>query len=114
MVRARHDAGQATLELVLGLPLVVAALLACVQVFVAAHTGLLAHDAALAALRAHRAGDDAERAARAVLGPDRVAGLRLRTDDDESTVEVDVPRLLPLPEVVLTVRRTVTAGPEVR
>lgn len=108
----RRDTGQATLELAACLPFVLAAMLACVQVFVAVQTGILADQAALAVLRAHRAGADVDVAARAVLGPQLGADLVVRVDDEESTVEVRMPALLPLPDALLTVQRSVSVGPE--
>ena len=86
----RSDSGQATVELVALLPILVVVVLAAWQVAVAGHAVWSAGAAARSAARAHAVGADAAGAARRLL-PRRVrAHARVRTGDD-GEVRVDVP-----------------------
>ncbi len=91
----RGTRGQATVEALGVLPLLVALLLAVAQAATAAWASLAAHDAARAAARAASLGGDAPAVARAALP----ASLRARADvvltGDAVRVAVRPPRLVP-------------------
>ena len=91
----RSARGQATVELVALLPVLVAIALGVWQVAVAGHAVWAAGAAARAAARAEAVGGSAERAARRLL-PARVRGeARVRpADDGEVRVEVPIPAVL--------------------
>ncbi len=85
-----RDAGQATVELVVLLPVIAVVLLGAWQVAVAGHAVWSASAAARAAARAEAVGGDADRAARRLL-PARVRrAARVRVGED-GEVRVDVP-----------------------
>lgn len=95
--RARHESGQAAVELVAILPLLAIAVAALWQCVLAGETGWLAATAARSAARAQAVGGDAESAARRVLPARLEAGLRVRTLADGSVrVRVPVPLALGL------------------
>ena len=87
--------GQASVELVAVLPLVVAALLAACQVAIAGHASWAAAGAARAAARASAVGGDAQLAARRALPShlDRGARVRVRAAG-QVEVRLVVPSLL--------------------
>lgn len=90
-----NESGQATVELVAVLPLVVLVALALWQAVVAGQAASLAGSAARAAARAHALGADAPLAARAVLPPALKHGLRVSARRDGSVrVVVRVPAVL--------------------
>lgn len=80
--RAASERGQATVELVGVLPLVVVLGFAVWQAAVAGQALWMAGAAARAAARAAAIGTDPEAAARAVLPPRLEDGLRVRARDD--------------------------------
>jgi hypothetical protein len=95
MDRARHEEGQASVELVALLPLLV--LLACAawQTVVAGQAAWMAGAAARDAARAQALGRDPAAAARAALPPRLRAGLRVTGDaEDGVRVRVVVPVVL--------------------
>ena len=93
----RSRRGQATVELVALLPLIVAVLLAAWQVVLAAHTAWSARAAARAVARAHEVGGRELAAARAVLPPalDRRVTIAKPDRDGRAVVRVRVPSVLP-------------------
>jgi hypothetical protein len=93
----RRDRGQATVELIALLPLLVAGLLAAWQVVLAAHTAWSAHAAARAVARAHEVGSDELAAARRALPPslDRRVRIAAPDADGRAVVRVRVPPVLP-------------------
>jgi Flp pilus assembly protein TadG len=97
---ARHQGGQATVELVAVVPLIVLAGAACVQVGLAAHAWGAARDAARAGARAALVEAPTRAAARRVLGESLARGAVVRTltgrDGTERVdVRVAVPMILP-------------------
>ncbi len=97
---AWRQRGQASVELVALLPLVVLLGAVVVQVGLAAHAWGAARDAARAGARAHMVGAPARDAARRVLGAslgrDATVTVRRRPDGSERIdVKVRVPMLLP-------------------
>src|SRR3954453_11240744 len=86
----RGEHGQASVELVALLPLVVAGLLACWQVVLVAHTLWSAHAAARAAARAGAIGRDELAAARAALPSSLDHRIDVRDADAEGRVPVAV------------------------
>ncbi len=93
----RRESGQAAVELVALLPLVVAGLLGVWQVVLAAHTAWSAHAAARAVARAHAVGGDELAAARGVLPPslDRRVTIGDADKAGRAVVRVRVPSVLP-------------------
>jgi TadE-like protein len=90
-----NESGQATVELVAVLPLVVLVTLALWQAVVAGQAASLAGSAARAAARAQALGTDAPAAARAVLPRALQPGLRVTARGDGSVrVAVGVPAVL--------------------
>jgi hypothetical protein len=89
--------GQATVELVALLPLLVAGLLGAWQVVLAAHTAWSAHAAVRAVARAHAVGGNELRAARAALPSSLDRRVVIEPEDGEgrSVVRVRVPSVLP-------------------
>jgi ApbE superfamily uncharacterized protein (UPF0280 family) len=88
--------GQATVELVAVVPLVVLLLALAWQLAVVGQTAWAAHAAARAAARAHAVGGDELRAARATLPPHLDRRLTvLEARGDEVGVRVRVPILVP-------------------
>ncbi len=83
------ERGQATIETVVLLPLVLACLLAAAQGVTAAWASVEAADAARAAVRAALVGGDAARTARAALPPALRRTARVRVTAD-GRVRVDV------------------------
>jgi hypothetical protein len=86
----RSAAGQATVELVVLLPVIVVIALGVWQVAVAGHAVWAAGAAARAAARAEAVGGDPERAARRLL-PARVRSVARVRAVDGGEVRVDVP-----------------------
>ncbi len=93
----RGEHGQASVELVALLPLLVAGLLACWQVVLVAHTLWSTHAAARAAARADAVGGDRLAAARASLPSSLDARVAVRAADGDGRVPVAVriPTVLP-------------------
>src|SRR4051812_15868029 len=93
----RGEQGQAAVELVALLPLVVAGLLACWQVVLVGHTLWSAHAAARAAARADAVGSDGLAAARAALPASLDGRVHVRPADGDGRVPVSVriPSVLP-------------------
>lgn len=99
MLAPRHvhgSRGQAAVEVVALLPLLVAGLAGSWQVVLAAHAGWSASAAARAAARAHAVGGEELAAARAALPPslDRRVHVRL-PDGGGVAVDVEIPTILP-------------------
>jgi hypothetical protein len=103
LVRARRAAadagGQATVELVVLLPCLVALLAALWQLALLGYAHWAAGAAARAAARAHAVGSDPARAARAHLAASLERGLRVSATDGDARVAVRVPRLPGLPSL---------------
>src|SRR5262249_44569476 len=94
--RARSASGQASVELVAALPVVVVIIALAWQAVLAGQAVWHARVAARAAARAHALGTDAERAARAHLPPGLERGLRVATRaDGDVHVSIRVPSVLP-------------------
>jgi hypothetical protein len=94
------EAGQATVELVAVLPVLVALLVGVWQAALAGHAAWAAAAAARAAARAHAVGADAREAARAHLPSSLERGLRLTTTaDGDVRVSVRIPALPGLPSL---------------
>jgi hypothetical protein len=96
-VTVRKDqSGQAAVELVAVLPLLIALLAGACQVALVGHAAWSAGAAARAAARAHALGRDPRAAARAHLPPGLERGLSVRdaARSDEVTVTVRVPSLI--------------------
>jgi hypothetical protein len=95
MPKAASERGQATVELVGVLPLVVVLGFAVWQAAVAGQALWMAGAAARAAARAAAVGTDPEAAARAVLPPRLEDGLRVRARDDGAVrVTVRIPAVV--------------------
>jgi pilus assembly protein CpaE len=93
----RGRSGQAAVELVALLPLVVAGLAAVVQVAIAGHAAWAAAQAASAAARAHAVGLDPVAAARSSLPPHLERRLRIRRENGGTVaVTLAVPVVLPV------------------
>ena len=94
--RAATDAGQASVELVVLLPVIVLVLAIAFQALLAGQAVWEARVAARAAARAHAFGADASAAARSHLRPRLERGLRVRTGDDgDVRVSIRIPTVLP-------------------
>jgi Flp pilus assembly protein TadG len=92
------ESGQATVELVALLPVLVAVLAALWQVVLAGHAVWAATTAARAAARAHAVGADPRDAARAHLPGSLERGLRVTTEPEgEVEIAVRIPSLPGLP-----------------
>jgi Flp pilus assembly protein TadG len=93
--------GQATVELVVLLPCLVAVLAALWQLALVGYASWAVHAAARAAARAHAVGADPARAARAHLDGSLERGLRVTSSagDGDVRVAVRVPRLPGLPSL---------------
>lgn len=107
-MRARRaaDGGNAIVEFALWLPIVLLALVSCIQLAAALYDVRAAEDAARVALRAQQTGGDPERAARGALG-----GRDVEVTAGEGVVHVVLPvrKVVPwLPESISSV--TGTAG----
>ena len=95
---ASGQAGQATVELVALLPLLVVVLAGAWQAVLAGHAAWAATTAARAAARAHAVGADATRAARTHLPGSLERGLRVTAGSDgDVQVRVRIPSLPGLP-----------------
>jgi hypothetical protein len=93
--RPLPDGGQASVELVALLPLLVAVLALAWQVLLAAHAAWAAGVAARAAARAHAVGADAAAAARAHLPRSLEGGLRVAARGDGGvTVSLRIPAVM--------------------
>lgn len=86
----RNDEGQATVELVALLPVVVVVAALLWQIAVVGETLWAATAAARAAARVHAVGGDADKTARRRLPAQLAAKARVRADED-GTVRVTVP-----------------------
>ena len=96
--RAGGEAGQATVELVALLPLLVVVLAGAWQAVLAGHAAWAASAAARAAARAHAVGTDPTRAARTHLPGSLERGLRVTAGSDgDVEVRVRIPSLPGLP-----------------
>src|SRR3954462_14385040 len=91
---ARGEDGQASVELVAVLPVLVAIVLLAWQAVVAGEAWWLTGAAAREAARASAVGGDAAAAARGVLPPGLRAGARVRPDGGGVAVRVEVPTVL--------------------
>ena len=90
-----RESGQAAVELVALLPLLVLIALALWQLAVAGQAAWLAASAARAAARAHAVGADEAAAARGVLPRRLESGLRVRAGEDGSvTLRLAVPSVV--------------------
>lgn len=102
----RRCGGQAAVELVVLLPLILIGAATCLQLMLAAHAGWSASAAARAAARAHAVGGEELRAARRAL-PDSLE-RHLEVEDSDSggvVVRVRIPTVVPgLPLGALTAR----------
>jgi hypothetical protein len=86
------DSGQASVELVVLIPVVAMLAFAAWQVIVAGHAAWVVAGAARAAARAEAVGGDPADAARRALPSSLERGLKVTTDDDgKATVAVGVP-----------------------
>jgi hypothetical protein len=94
MARCTRQAGQASVETVVLLPLVVLVGALLWQAVVAGQALWLSSAAARAAARAAAVGADAEAAARAALPPRLESGLHVREQGDGVGVAVRVPSVL--------------------
>jgi hypothetical protein len=94
MVDGRREGGQASVEMVALLPLVVLVGALLWQVVVAGQALWLSGAAARAAARAAAVGADAEGAAKAALPPGLQPGLRVRQVGDGVGVAVRVPSVV--------------------
>jgi hypothetical protein len=96
MPSRRSDSGQATVELVALLPVVLAVLAVALQALLAGQAVWEARVAARAAARAHAFGADAKAAARSHLRPRLERGLRVRTwTGGDVRVSVRIPSVVP-------------------
>jgi hypothetical protein len=96
MPSRRSESGQAAVELVALLPVVLAVLAVTLQALLAGQAVWEARVAARAAARAHAFGADATAAARSHLRPRLERGLRVRTwRDGDVRVSVGLPTVLP-------------------
>jgi hypothetical protein len=96
---ANGEEGTASVELVAVVPFLLLAVLAVAQVALAGQALWSAGVAARAGARAALVGGNAEAAARSALPPSMRDGAKV-DDEDEVSVRVSVPRLIPsLPEV---------------
>jgi hypothetical protein len=94
--RARGQAGQASIELVVLLPVIVLVLAVAFQALLAGQAVWEARVAARAAARAHAFEGDAAAAARSHLRPRLERGLRVRAGTDgDVRVSVRIPTVLP-------------------
>lgn len=92
-----RQSGQATVELVALLPLLLLAALIGWQLAVAGYAWTVAGGAARAGVRAHEVGAPARAAALAALPGSYARGARVEASaDGEVRVRVDVPRVVPL------------------
>jgi hypothetical protein len=115
MTRARSQAGQASVEAVAVVPLVILAGLVAWQVVLAGHTLWLAAGAARAAARADTIGSSPERAARSALPATLERGLAVeRLRDGGVRVAVRVPLLLRAWHSPLSVSAVSSLGQERR
>jgi hypothetical protein len=110
-VRARDDRGQASVELVALVPLLVAVALALGQLLAAGAARELAGHAAEAAAIAHGRGDDAAAAARASLPGWSRERLEVEVDGRRVTAIVRPLPLVPPLADRLTAEVTADAGP---
>lgn len=95
--RSAGAAGQAAVEMVVLLPLLVIGLFGAWQAVLAGHAAWSASAAARAAARAHAVGDDEVAAARRVLPASLDDRIEVEADDDASEVAVHIriPRVVP-------------------
>jgi uncharacterized protein (UPF0333 family) len=87
--------GQASIEMALLLPALLALTLACWQALLVGWTAISAEHAARAAARARLVGAAARPAAAGALPDAMRAGLQVRTSDGTVSVRVSVPRVIP-------------------
>jgi len=94
MSRAHAERGQATVELIALLPVLVALALLLWQAVVAGQAMWLAGSAAREAARARAVGADPARAARSVLPASLARGLAVARDGDGVTVRLRIPSVV--------------------
>ena len=94
-MRARREAGQASVELLGVVPLVLLLGIGLWQLVLAGHSLWMCANAARVAARAAAVGLDADRAARSALPDGLEPRMEVRDGAGEITVEVRVPFLLP-------------------
>jgi hypothetical protein len=103
--RARQEDGQASVEMVATLPVILLVGLLVWQLAIAGHAAWACANAARVAARAAAVDRDAEKAARSALPRRLEEGLRVREDDDGAIdVRVRVPLLVRALGSVATVR----------
>jgi hypothetical protein len=108
--RFRHDEGQASVELVAVVPLLLIVTLMVAQLAVAGYALWSAGAAARAGARADYVGGDAEAAARRSLPSALRKGAHVK-DSDGVEVRVRAPALIPgIPSVPVTARAELDAG----
>jgi hypothetical protein len=95
MASARAERGQAQLELIAGLPLLILAALVALQLLGVAYAQSLADGAAEAGAIAAADGRDEERAARDGLPGWARSRVDVEVDDGRVEVELDPPALIP-------------------
>ena len=111
--RCRPQSGQAQLELIAGLPLLLLAALIALQLLAVGYSQSLADGAAEAGAIAAADGRDGEEAARAGLPGWAQRRVEVAVDGGSVAVEIDSPTLLPgLPSDQLGVTSRAYARPE--
>jgi TadE-like protein len=95
MNAARRQRGQASIETVALLPVLLLAAVACWQAVLVGWTAVSAAHAARAAARAELVGDPPQPAAMAALPDSMRAGLAVRSDGRAVHVHVRVPAVIP-------------------
>ena len=95
MNAARRQTGQASIETVALLPVLLLAALACWQAVLVGWTAVSAAHAARAAARAQMVGDAPQTAAKSALPGSMRAGLTVHSDAQRVHVRVRVPAVIP-------------------
>jgi hypothetical protein len=110
MARAGEERGQASVELVAAVPLLLVVTLAVAQLAVAGYALWSAGAAARAGARADYVGGNGKQAARRSLPPPLRAGASIR-DSDGLSVRVRAPALVPgIPSVPVTAKADLGTG----
>jgi hypothetical protein len=110
MARVHDESGQASVELVAAIPVLLVAMLVAAQLAVCGYALWSAGAAARAGARADYVGEDAEAAARHSLPDPLRHGARV-DDSDDVEVRVGAPSLIPgLPAVPVTGRAGLGTG----
>jgi hypothetical protein len=110
MSRAADERGQASVELVAAIPLILVVTLIVAQLAVAGYALWSAGAAARAGVRADYVGGDGEAAARRSLPPPLRAGASIK-DSDGLSVRVKAPALIPgIPPVPVTAKADLGTG----